>query len=483
MTREEAIAAGFTEEAPAESAGPKTMSRADAMAAGFTEPAERSPETQAKMENVHGPIVTGALNAADSASFAGIPTVLGAWDALGADDSAKESGSKTLGPTPGFGKMGFRDRYYANKKFYEDGMKRMGDTNPKSAIAGQVAGVVIPALASGGTAAANLPKASALVRAGRVAASGAKFGAAGGAMRGDSKLLGTSEEDPDIKGVIKDAAVGAAVGAPLALAGAGLGKVIGAPAKWIAKKGAEGLERFRGRAEGLTREELGRAAEIQQAGQGARRNLGVDEDAVAELENRLNNPFGMNKTVAGRKAVGKGVDDEGQLELARRAVKGDVDRANQALDELIRHGGKASRGHDEIFAQNEEELRKAATAAIPAALGKAGGTIALGAGAAMVHPLAGAMVGWGGRRALHDAAMAVIDHPAVAEQFTRLAPVQKALSQYGIRAGALSSKNAAAYALTLAKKDPEIAKLLLSVNEKRKKNRNEQMGMTKDEGF
>lgn len=127
------------------------------------------------------------------------------------------TGVKTLQALAQKGPSGIANDYRASRDAQRAELAAAEKANPKSYMAGQIAGGVVPALVPGG-APATL---------GRAAVAGAGYGAAAG--------LGSSEADVtrgDVAGAAKDTAAGGAVGAAAGAAGHALSGLAG----WSAEK-------------------------------------------------------------------------------------------------------------------------------------------------------------------------------------------------------------------------------------------------------
>ena len=178
--------------------------KSDAGDDGFVADGEKAPE-------IHDPVSTFAINALDSASAVGVPTVLAAKDALFGEESAKAS-KRTDDDDPLFKHKGILDRYRQNKKFYKAGMQRASDESPLSALGGQLAPALIPGSALGKTT--NMGMKAIMGRE-------AVLGGVHGLMGGDADTAGG-----DIEGTLIDGAAGAGAGGVVGGLGAAGGKFI-----------------------------------------------------------------------------------------------------------------------------------------------------------------------------------------------------------------------------------------------------------------
>ncbi len=357
----------------------------------------------------HGPGTSFALNALDSLSIVGLPTTLAMKDAL------LDGGEGT-----------FRERYRKRKGFYEGGMERLANNNKKSALAGQLA----PALIPGGALAKG---AKLLPTMGR----GAATGAASGLLRGQAATL-----DGDIEGTVLDGVYGAGAGAALSGAGAAAGKAVEAGGK-LARKG---MDRVLREVADRTASAEGRFAKIQQAGQGARRNLPDDIEAV-------------NKTLPPRGFRKEALED--QL-LAKEAVAYGKGAKAEAHANKMKWGHRAAPPKAELDAKHMGELQSeswkgAGQLATTAALGFGGYHAAKKLG---VDPYLGA-VGAGGAGAafvVRKAAASVARNPAAIKKLMALEPFGRWMARTGGKAGAAPSNVAAVvYAL---RDHPEVKKVL-----------------------
>lgn len=204
--------------------------------------------------SVLGPILSFAKNAVDVAGF-------GFDDELGAvrDAISPIKGQRNVWAGDSFG-----DAWRANQQRRERGKQAISKANPKSAIAGSIAGALLPALLTGGASAAGGGGAAARGMFGRGARAIAPSVAQGAAYGAGSASGGVKER-------AKGAATGAAVGLAGDLVGRGLGKVVASVASPFISKATK-----------LTRPERIIA-----------RN--TDDAARASLEEakRLGLPFGM----------------------------------------------------------------------------------------------------------------------------------------------------------------------------------------------
>lgn len=204
----------------------------------------------------HGPVTAGLLNALDSASIVGLPAVLAAGDVhQGPIDAAKTSFEAITGDKRGKVKA-LLDRYYASKGKYQAGMDRLADTNPKAAVAGQLAPALIPggALAKGATL-------------GKVAKYGLGTGVVMGAARGPAETLRFDKKAAT--DTLRDTAVGGGVGLGAALIGAAGGKIF----EKAGKLAERGMGKVMGKVKSMTRSDLGKHAKKIQEAVGGVENL------------------------------------------------------------------------------------------------------------------------------------------------------------------------------------------------------------------
>ncbi len=431
----EAMKAGGPEPEAAVEA-PTRISRADfeAMKAGGPAPDKKVQDNLTEEGGMsHGPGTSFALNALDSASMVGLPTVLGGIDAVAGVQSEKPVGqSEAYEPSDERRPVTeramellkqVRDRYYKNKDFYQGGMDRLSDSNQKSAIAGQLAPALIPG--------SSMMKGAKL---GQIAARGAASGALSGALRGPSKTL-----EGDIAGTAEDAGAGGVIGGGLALGGALIGKGI--------EKGGDlarrGMAKVAGQAEDATASELGKFAKVQQAGQAARRRLPDDIDA-------------MNKTVQ----FGKTAEIEADRKMAGDAVKNALGEKQLAQGNKAKWGPSGAPPESELNAKHMADIQKQAWKG----LGQIAGTGAATVGGYEVakklgvDPKIGALVGAGGAGSvfLRKAALSAAKNPAMLKKLMSLEPVGQAVARLGAR-GAEKNVGAIIYAL---RNHPEVKKVL-----------------------
>ncbi len=340
----------------------------------------------------NGPGTTGALNALDSLSVVGLPTVLSAKDTLFGEDSDNPD-SKTP--------RGVLDRYRRNKDFYKKGMEGLEKRNPKSAFLGQMA----PAAITGGGLASQGLKGALKI--------GAISGIARGATHGESDTAGG-----DIAGTAKDALADGVVGAGTAGLGYGVAKAAAAPVKWASNKAKEGLGKFRSEVEGRVRSQIGEANQVQGEGIGGLMN---ENDRAAKIK----------ELIAKVRAEVPGASED--LNQARRAAEA-ADRAKiQGQEALKRNGNQAAPPHQQMFDEHSKELRGELNKRIVGGAKDA----AVAAGAFKVNPLLGAAVAGSKYGALKDAGRAISMHPALMDKVVKLAPVQNAIARLGGRAGSV----------------------------------------------
>lgn len=390
--------------------GPAVLSDAEAAAEGLNDHAQSqvAPESLTEPGGLsHGPGTSFALNALDSLSVVGLPTTLGLKDALMGD--AKDGD--------------FRTRYRKAKQFYEGGMDRLHDTNPKSATAGQVAPMAIP----GGA----MMKGAKLAQ---LAKMGATMGAAGGAFRGPSDTMGG-----DLAGTVKDTALGGAVGAAIAPVASLGGKAI----EYGGKLAGKGMAKVMGDVASRSASAEGRYAKIQAMGQGARRNLPGDiaaaSDPLATAEDRA---------------------------LAREAVKYGQGAKAEAIGNKQKWGPRAAPSRFDMDASHLKEIQKeawegAGQLAKTAAVGVAGyhGAKALG-----INPAIGATLGGAGGGAvfLRQAALSAAKNPAILQKLMKLTPVGQAVAR--VSAKGSTTPNVVG-AITYALRDHPAVKAILDEHE------------------
>lgn len=397
----------------------RKMTRAEIEAAGGGEavdpqqPQQQVPDSLTEEGGLsHGPGTSFALNALDSLSVVGLPTTLAMKDALTGD--AKDGD--------------FRARYGKAKTFYEGGMKRLSDSNKKSALAGQMAPIATPGGAAGGLRG--------------VLARGAVQGGLGGVFRGDAKTM-----EGDLKGTLVDAAVGTGAGTALSAAGYGAGKLLGVPFDLAKRAGQKGLARVGGDIADRVASEEGRFAKIQQMGQGARRNLPADIEAA-------------EKTVPIARGPAKQVLADKML--AREAVKYGEGAKADAVANKAKWGARAAPPRDELAAKAGGDIQKESWQGAKQLIGTAAAGAAgwYGGKALGLDPTLSALaVGGAGRHYLmRKAAMSAANNPAVLAKLVALEPVSRALGRMGAK-GATAPKNVAAIVYAL-REHPEVARVL-----------------------
>lgn len=359
----------------------------------------------------HGPGTSFALNALDALSVVGLPTTLAMKDALTGDEKDGD----------------FRTRYGKAKAFYEGGMKRLSDSNKKSALVGQLAPIATPGGAAGGLRG--------------VLARGAVQGGLAGTFRGDSKTM-----EGDIKGTLVDAATGTGAGTALAGAGYGAGKLLGLPFDLVNRVGKKGMGRVNAEVADRVASAEGGFAKVQQMGQGARRNLPADIEAA-------------EKTVP----IGRGAKQalEDQM-LAREAVKYGQGAKADAVANKAKWGSRAAPPREELAAKAAADLQKESWQGAKQLLGTAAAAgVGYGVGKAVgVDPYVSALVAGGaGKNYLaRKAAMSAMNNPAVLQKLVALEPVSRALGRTGAK-GAATPKNIAAIVYAL-REHPEVARVL-----------------------
>ncbi len=359
------------------------------------------------------PWTAGALNALDSLSVVGVPTIMGGKDALFNQDSANDG--KEADP-----RKSLLERYYANKEFYRNGMDRLEKGNKSAALAGKLA----PALIPGGA----LMKGAKL---GKTMLTGALTGAAYGAARGPSHTL-----DGEVLGTLGDAAEGGSIGAVAGGAGYGVGKVLGIPFRYAAKKAEEGLGRFRGEVEKRVRSQVGEANQIQGEGIGGLMN---ENDRLSKIKELL------------QKAAQGAPRGQERVNLAQRGLNAANAAEERALDELKKNGNQAAPSVHQMFAGHAEELKSELNKRI------AGGAkdAVIAAGAHAVNPGLGYFLAGRKFAGIEDAARAIAMHPTLMAKVMKFAsPAQQILARKGGKYGV----DAARFVLT--KRQPDIEKAL-----------------------
>lgn len=392
-----------------------------------------------------GPGTTFGLNALDSLSVAGVPTVLGGLDAVRGIDSADLKSHGSLNPIENA--KGILDRYYANKDFYSKGMERLGTANPKAEIAGQLAPIAVP-----GGALAKGAKLGSIVKA------GAAIGTGYGALRGPAHTLAG-----DVDGTLLDAGTGGLAGAGLSLLGAGAGKLIEKGGN-IARGGmAKVLNEVRER----TATDIGKTSKKAGEAVGGIENLfnkqGM-EDAAANAQVGLAKRRGPAAVpYRGNVPGADNVPLDIQENLLNRR-QGNAEAVIQKFKDLRAKYGELLRpSTKDLNAKNLEGIRGEASGHIrgavqSAALGYAGYK---GAEAAGVDPRIGAAVGGaGGLYAARKFSQAVFSHPATLQKLMALRPIGQALARLG---GKAASNPETVKAIVYALRDhPEVKAVLES---------------------
>ncbi len=461
----------------------------------------------------HGPKTSFFLNALDSASGVGLPAVMGMVDAATGRDSGAEA--KSIGADPNWKAKGLLERYYQNKDFYKGGMKRLGDTNPKSAIAGQIAPAVVQmAIPGAGAVGAGTKALGAASKLKNIAKVGAVAGGTAGLLRGDSHTL-----DGDLAGTAVDTGIGAGVGTLAGLAGAGVGKVVEAGGNLAGKAS----QRIMAMVRAAAKSEQAGFAKKAQMGIGADRNIAGDLERLEEkLGFRSASPAsaaappvkvqppgyrGGNQTVNGSPgragaapqpptvigppgasqvhmpkgnthttAPGPGAANlklqGGDAWMAQKGVKYDERARQNLLDLREKYGDRAMPPLKDMIARGLKGVRAGANAGLmTAAKGLAGGYVGMKAADAVgIDPKIGAAVGGlGAAFAVRKASLAAAQHPDIMGALMKLRPVGQALAISGGTGGALAAgrqtpavrKNAAAILYSLAQKDPAVREALL----------------------
>jgi len=408
------------EEGPGPAPKPRRLTRAQIEAAGGGEPVADEPAPHhpaatapATLEEPgglsHGPGTAFALNALDALSVVGLPTTLAMKDALTGSEGD------------------FRSRYGKAKAFYEGGMQRLHDSNPKSSTVGQFAPILTP----GGAAARG-------AGLGATVARGAVSGAAAGAFRGPSKLI----EEGDVGGTVEDAAMGAGAGGLLSAGGALLGKGVEAGGKLARRGFGKVLDEVAKR----TKSKQGEFAQLQQAGQAARRRLPFDR---VDAEQTVPIGKGANEVLADRK-------------MAQDAIAGAEKEKALAQSLKRRYGPSGTPPKAELDAGHMADLQKESNVGAKQLLG----TAALTAGGYYagkklgVDPyLSGLAAGGAGAGFLvRKAALSVARNPAALQQLMKLEPIGQVLAKAGGRGGSAPG-NIAAIIYSL-RHHPEVARVL-----------------------
>lgn len=415
----------------------------------------------------HGPVTAGLLNALDSASIVGLPAVLAAGDVhQGPIDAAKTSFEAITGDKRGKVKA-LLDRYYASKGKYQAGMDRLADTNPKAAVAGQLAPALIPggALAKGATL-------------GKVAKYGLGTGVVMGAARGPAETLRFDKKAAT--DTLRDTAVGGGVGLGAALIGAAGGKIF----EKAGKLAERGMGKVMGKVKSMTRSDLGKhAKEIQEAVGGVEnlwnRNKMLEEAAA---------PMGRNvgpvakPTLTGNPTVaspGRKLPSHPPLQgpAPFGGVPGAENVPKQVQESLLRHRQGAAEkaiGKFQALEQQYGKLRRPPTRVLleknlaqvkkdaTAGLKKIGTAAVMGgvgykaAEAAGINPTYGAAAGgMGGLYAMRKASMAAGAHPDILAALMKLKPFGAAVAKLGAKG---ATTPAVIYSLSL--KHPEVRNVL-----------------------
>lgn len=264
---------------------------------------------------IHDSVSTFGLNALDSLSVVGVPSVLAMKDAVFGEESAKAS-KNTEDDDPEFSTKGLIDRYRQNKKFYREGMGRAADESPGAAIAGQLTAALIPG-----------PKGVGVLK--RAASTGGLHGLLGGS----ADTLGG-----DLQGAIVDAGVGTGG----ALVGEAIGSAAGKGIKYLGDVAARRL--------GNARTEkiasiLGKLGQRKKDAVAAVKNLNIQE----ALESAPEEAVDLGVTRAGRGQLAKGKSPVGQLRDKLRSEFPDAEKdlydasAGNASKEVRRFVGAQKR--------------------------------------------------------------------------------------------------------------------------------------------
>ena len=379
----------------------------------------------------HGPGTSFALNALDSLSMVGLPTTLGMKDALMGD--AKDGD--------------FRTRYRKAKEFYEGGMGRLSKANPATALAGQMAPMVIP----GGAIAKGARFVPTVLR-------GAASGALSGGLRGPSATM-----DGDFEGTAKDIGLGAAAGTAFSAAGSGAGKII--------EKGGEAAKRGFGKVlQGVTdkvKSEVGKARNFKGQGAGAIENLAnvrVMEDDAAQALVGLRARRGANAKGIPKKGVIPGLENidpkEVDFNLGNRVGNAEKMIAKVA-EKRKRLGPTLMEPRLELRDKFMRQANKAGTDHLKGVLGKT----ALGAAGFAAADAAGvdgkygaAVAGLGGLYAARKITQAAVNHPKTLKKLMALKPIGQFAGRK-LAAGTTVPKSIGAIVYAL-RDDPEVKRVL-----------------------
>ena len=440
LTPEQAAAEGLHEQKPK-----AHLSAQEAAAEGLhaAAPDQRVPDTLTEPGGLsHGPGTSFALNALDSLSMVGLPTTLAAGDALGKGFQPLNALKAALSDQ---GRDDFRTKFRRAKQGYEGGMERLEKANPKSALAGQLAPLVVPggAMAKG---AKFLP----------TVARGAATGGATGLLRGSSATL-----DGDFEGTAKDTGIGLAAGGVLSGAGASAGKVIEAGGNLARKGMAKVLSEVKSR----TASDIGKAKNLAGQAAGAIENAwnkrAMDDDAAkALLALRQHHPGARLPN----QGVVPGLEHRDPVQVARNLGRreSNADRALDVEERLFKkHGQKLRPPIADLNRKHTAEISREATGHLKGALkGAAMGYAGYkGAEAVGIDPRIGAAIGGaGGLYAVRKISQAAASHPATLKKLMALAPIGRALSRGGAKAAAIP-KNVGAVVYAL-RDHPEVAAVL-----------------------
>lgn len=378
---------------------PREVSFADAEKLGVKAPS--SPAAPKEDPLAQYPGTAFALGSLNKLGMGGGSAALALKDTLKVTDSATGQNDKS-------GRSA-KELYLANKAFYDDGFKRLGNANPKADFASNAAYLIGP------------------TKGGSVLGRGVASGAAQGFVGGPSSLV----DDPE--GVMKDTAAGGAFGA----AGAALSAI---PGKLLERVGSAA----KGRLSGLYREAL-KSAQGVAGKQGQEAAGGVENKWIArQMEKDLN---AGNDTFVG------------QIPTAwiRKGIGARVANADEKIiDKNVNPVNVRALAEKKIQGVGNEAVAAAKRYAMAGVGGYVGGEVAdkLGVDKRIGYALGAGAPIW----ALRNSWSKVLDHPESLKKLAGLKPVGEFIKRHGAKFG--SAEAAAVGLATLAKQHPEVEQAL-----------------------
>ena len=382
-------------------------------------------EMEPAKPEIHGAASTAAINALDSTSLFGVPSVIAAKDAVFGEESAKAS-KTTSDDDPLFKAKGIVDKYRSNKRWLEKGMDRAREESPVAALAGQFA----PALIPGPKGAAGL---------GGMMKRGAMLGAAHGALGGSADTAGG-----DIGGTVRDTVLGGAAGA----LGEGLGAAGGKFVQWVGKKAGNRLSsEVTKRIASL----LGKYGQRKKDAVQAMKNLALQEGVEKLPQAAAQTPAG--KILEGLKQKFPGVEADLYDASAGNAAKqvrrfvGSQSRFGTSAIPDKQYAAKLALRN--MNSASKRAIKDMSGALLRITLGGAVGSAVLGdrMGQGGAAAFGGALAGGGKLWATRKTASAIMDHPKMLAAMARYLPsFGERLARGGGNLGAVSGYLMAALA-------------------------------------